>query len=67
MTGDEEDRALEVLQLTWGSRYELGVGLDGFWARRRDGLGGEILAAGPDDLHRLIRVDEETCPVRGVT
>ena len=66
MTEDEEDHALDALRLTWGSRYELGVGLDGFWARRRDGLGGEILAAEPDDLHRLIGVDEETCPVRGI-
>ena len=58
MTDDAEDRALEVLRHDWGEFYNLGIGLDGFWARRHDGQGAEIRSTDPDELHRLLSADQ---------
>ncbi len=64
VTEDEQDQALDALRLTWGEAYVIGVGLDGFWAHRRDGLGGEIRAAEPDEIRRLLAEDYSIKPDR---
>ena len=64
MTEGEQDQALDALRLSWGEAYVIGVGLDGFWARRRDKLGGEIRAADPDELRRRVGEDYAMHPVR---
>ena len=59
-----EDDVLEALRHAWDRAYEFGAGADGWWARRRDHLGGEIRAADPDELRRLVREDHGVKPVR---
>lgn len=57
-TADEQ--ALEVLRLTWGWAYRIGQDAErGWWAQRRDELGGDITADGADELWRAIRQDYE--------
>jgi len=56
-------QALEGLQFHWGEAYEIGV-IDGAWtARRRDGLGAPVEAAGPEDLETAILRDYSLRPV----
>lgn len=56
--------ALEALEWNWGEAYEIGVTADGLWhAKRRDGLGGTIDAAGPEDLRNAVKDDYMTKPV----
>jgi hypothetical protein len=64
MTEDAADEVLDALRHGWDRAYEFGTGLDGFWARRRDHLGAEILAPDPDELRRLVREDYALRPVR---
>jgi hypothetical protein len=53
-----EEDALDALRFGWGDAYEIGHDEErGYWARRRDGLGGEMTAAGPDRLWEEIRAD----------
>lgn len=55
--------ALDALEWNWGEAYEIGV-TEGLWhAKRRDGLGGTIDAAGPEDLKRAIKDDYTMKPV----
>lgn len=47
--------ALDALRWHWGEAYEIGVDDErGWWARRGDGLGGDITASGPDELRAAI-------------
>lgn len=63
-TGALSRHALEALEWNWGEAYEIGVTGDGLWhAKRRDGLGGMIDAAGPEDLKRAIKDDYAMMPV----
>jgi hypothetical protein len=55
----EDDPALEALRFDWGEAYVLGSDGDGYWALRRDGLGGKITAGGADELRKAIREDYE--------
>ena len=57
MTGAEEDHALEALRHGWDDVYEFGAGLDGYWARRRDGLGGDLVDEDPGELRRRVHED----------
>lgn len=57
MTQDKEAQVLEALGLGWDDVYEIGVGLDGFWARRRDGLGETLIEEDPGKLERRLRED----------
>jgi hypothetical protein len=55
---DIDWEALEALRWHWGEAYEIGRDDTRGWrARRRDGLGGDITAGGPDDLRQAIRGD----------
>jgi hypothetical protein len=50
--------ALEALRWNWDDAYRIGWDDDRGWhARRRDGLGGDILGTGPDELGAAIRED----------
>jgi len=52
-----EDQALEALRHGWDDVYEFGVGLDGFWAQRRDGRGAALISEDPGELDRQLRED----------
>lgn len=60
---------LAALRWDWGEAYRIGHDdVRGWWARRRDGLGGDITAPGPDELQRALREDYGLKPVpRGLT
>jgi hypothetical protein len=50
--------ALGALRYGWGDAYDIGWdGERGYWARRRDGLGGDITASDPGELWAAIRAD----------
>lgn len=56
--------ALEALRFNWGDAYELGFDPGrGWWAKRRDGMGGYLLADGPEGLGSAIREDYALRPV----
>jgi hypothetical protein len=57
MIRDEDDQELEALRFDWDEVYEIGVGLDGFWARRRDAVGETMIHEDPGQLRRRIRED----------
>jgi hypothetical protein len=57
------DTALDALRWNWGDAYDIGCG-DRWWFRRRDGLGGEETASGPEALRRAIVDDYTFRPVR---
>jgi hypothetical protein len=57
MTEAAEDQALEALRFGWDEFYEIGIGMDGFWARRRDGPGETIVDEDPGELQRQVRED----------
>jgi hypothetical protein len=59
-----DERALEALRWNWGEAYRIGwdVARD-WWANRRDGLGGDITAADPDELRAAILADYTLKPV----
>lgn len=63
------DDELEALRFHWGDAYEIGRDDElGWWARRRDGRGGDLTATGPDDLYEVIAADYALEPVpRSVT
>jgi hypothetical protein len=62
--GSAEDGALGALRHGWGEAYEIWRAGDGDWrARRLDGLGGEITAAGPDELWTAMKDDYALKPV----
>jgi len=56
--------ALDELMHHWGEAYEIGWDSDRGWhARRLDGVGGELAAAGPDGLRAEISADYKLRPV----
>jgi hypothetical protein len=58
------EQALEALRFHWGDAYEIGHDDErGWWAKRRDGLGGDLTAAEPDQLHAAIVADYNLNPV----
>lgn len=47
--------ALDTLRWHWEDAYEIGHDPErGWWARRGDGLGGDVIASGPDELGAAI-------------
>lgn len=62
MTRDEEDQVLDALRFDWDEVYEIGAGVDGFWARRRDGTGETMTGEDPGELRRQIREDYSARP-----
>jgi hypothetical protein len=59
-----DERALEALRWNWGEAYLIGWDVvRDWWANRRDGLGGDITAAGPDELRAAILADYTLKPV----
>jgi hypothetical protein len=57
-TGELAALALGALRYGWGDAYDIGWdGERGYWARRRDGLGGDITASDPGELWAAIRAD----------
>jgi hypothetical protein len=53
----DEDRALEALRLSWGDVYDIGLEAGRWVATRRDGRGGPLDGATPDELNREMRAD----------
>jgi hypothetical protein len=61
-TADEHE--LAALQWNWGEAYLIGYDDDhGWWASRRDQIGGLITGDSPDELTAQIRADYELKPV----
>jgi len=59
-----EQEALEALRFGWGDAYLIGHDDEhGFWAARRDRIGGLLTEAGPDDLRQAIIEDYAAKPV----
>jgi hypothetical protein len=55
---------LEALRWHWGEAYEIcWDDARGWWARRLDGLGGELTADCPDELYAEITADYRCRPV----
>jgi hypothetical protein len=62
--GRTADEALDMLRWNWGRAYEIDREAGQRWrARRRDGLGEEITAMGPEALRDAIFRDYEVNPV----
>lgn len=58
------EQELAALQWNWGEAYLIGCDDDhGWWASRRDQIGGLITEAGPDELRAAIIADYELKPV----
>ena len=61
-TADEQE--LAALQWNWGEAYLIGYDEGhGWWASRRDQIGGLITEAGPDELRAAIIADYDLKPV----
>ena len=56
-------KVLEALRWDWGPAYEITMTVGGLRAERRDGLGGPIDAAGPEELRRAMWHDYAVKPV----
>jgi hypothetical protein len=59
-----KDPALEALRHGWDDVYEFGVGSEGYWARRRDGLGATLTDREPGEVRRQVHEDYAMKPVR---
>ena len=56
---------LEALRLGWSDCYLIGHDAEhGWWASRRDQIGGLLTAAEPDELRNAIRTDFAMKPPR---
>ena len=56
--------AVAGLRYGWGEAYRIGwEARRGWWANRRDGLGGDIAAEDPDELWSAIFADYQLKPV----
>jgi hypothetical protein len=63
-TGTADEPALAALRYGWGDAYMIGCDDErGWWARRRDGLGGDITADDPEALWQAILEDYDLKPV----
>ena len=61
-TAGEQD--LAALQWNWGEAYVIGCDDEhGWWASRRDQVGGLLTEAGPDELRAAIIADYDLKPV----
>jgi hypothetical protein len=59
-----DEHELAALQWNWGEAYLIGVDDEhGWWASRRDQIGGLITESGPDELAAAIRADYTFKPV----
>lgn len=53
-----DENALASLRWDWGEAYRIGWDMvRGYWAQRRDNLGGDITADDPEGLELGIRAD----------
>jgi hypothetical protein len=58
------DSDLEALRFHWGDAYVIGFDDEKDWhAKRRDGMGGVLTGANPDELYKLIGEDYRLNPV----
>ena len=55
--------ALDRLRHGWGEAYQIDQDTQGWRARRRDGIGPDITAPGPDELWHKIVADYTRAPV----
>ena len=56
--GSANDLALEALCFDWESAYDIGYdAARRYWARRRDGLGGDLTGEDAEALRSRIRAD----------
>ena len=63
-SGQAGEQELAVLQWNWGEAYLIGHDDEhGWWASRRDEIGGLITETGPDELVAAIRADYTLKPV----
>jgi hypothetical protein len=59
-----DEQTLAALRWDWGEAYRIGWdAVRGYWARRRDGLGGDITSEDPGSLLAAIRADYSLKPV----
>jgi len=59
-----DENALAELRWGWGEAYRIGWdSVRGWWANRRDNLGGDLTADDPDNLWQAIREDYDLKPV----
>lgn len=59
-----DEQALEALRLERGQFYRIGRdAVRDWWAQRRDGLGGDIIAGTPDELRTAVSEDYALKPV----
>ena len=58
----DEARALDALRLSWGDVYDVGHEYGRWVASRRDGRGGLLEGATPDELNRQLRSDFGAMP-----
>lgn len=62
--GQYIEQELAALQFNWGEAYLIGCDAEhGWWASRRDQVGGLITEAGPDELRAAIIADYDLKPV----
>ena len=62
--GTAEDQELAALQWNWGEAYLIGCDDEhGWWASRRDQIGGLLTEPGPDELRAAIIADYDLKPV----
>lgn len=55
---ETDDTALAALRFGWGDAYEIGRDEEhGWWALRKDNLGGRITTDSPDELWQAIHQD----------
>jgi hypothetical protein len=63
-SGQADEQELAALQWNWGEAYLIGYDEDhGWWASRRDQIGGLLAESGPDELAAAIRADYTLKPV----
>lgn len=63
-TGTADEHALAVLRFGWSDAYMIGCDDErGWWAARRDLIGGYLTAHEPDGLWAAIREDYDLKPV----
>jgi hypothetical protein len=62
--GGVDENALEALRFGWGDAYLIDYDVEqGYWAARRDKIGGLLTASDPDELRQAITDDYAVKPV----
>jgi hypothetical protein len=62
--GGVDEEALEALRFGWGEAYLIDYDVEhGYWAARRDKIGGLLTASDPDELRSAITEDYAVKPV----